>query len=279
MELQLQPAHILTIEQLAALFNEAFTGYIGGEIRFTPAAFARFLSRDDVDLEYSQIFLLDGQPVGFGLVARQGWASRLAAFGIIPSASGAGIGKAAMTEMIAQARERGDHVYLLEVIEQNTRAVRLYQGVGFEIMRRLVGYAVENPHAEGTESASLNEIDVYDAARMVVEYGAPDLPWQAAGMHLARSAPPDRAYKLDGAYAIISNPAAAVIALRALIVPFDLRRQGRASRLLRALFAEYPDKKWVLSAIFPEEIGGEFLTRFGFERQPISQWQMRLSLV
>lgn len=279
MDLQLQPAHTLTIEQLAALFNEAFTGYIGGEIRFTPAAFARFLSRDDADLDYSQVFLREGQPVGFGYVARQGWTSRLAAFGIIASASGAGVGKAAMTQMIEQARERGDRVYLLEVIEQNTRAVRLYQGVGFEIMRRLVGYAVENPPAESADAVSPNEIDVYDAACIIVQHGAPDLPWQVAGMHLARSAPPDHAYELDQAYAIISNPAAATIAIRGLIVPPDLRRQGRASRLLRALFAQYPDKKWVLSAIFPEEIGGELLTGFGFERQSISQWQMRLSLV
>ncbi len=57
-----------------------------------------------------------------------------------------------------------------------------------------------------------------------------------------------------------------------------LRRQGRASRLLKALFAQYPDKKWVVSAIYPEEIGGELLATFGFERQALTQWQMRLLL-
>ena len=174
MDLQFQPAHTFSIEQLVALFNEAFPGYIGGEFRFTPTTFARFLSRDDVDLDFSQVFLRDALPVGFGYVARQGWTSRLAAFGVIASASGQGVGKAAMSQMIAQAKERGDRVYLLEVIEQNTRAVKLYQGVGFEIMRRLVGYAVENPTMQSIagEAARLNEIDVYEAARVVVQHGA-----------------------------------------------------------------------------------------------------------
>lgn len=276
MDLQLQPAHSLTVEQLAALFNDAFTGYIGGDFKFTAATLARFLSRDNVDLELSQIFLLGGQPVGFGYVARQGWTSRLAGFGVVASASGQGVGKTAMTQMLAQARERGDRTYLLEVIEQNTRAVRLYEGVGFEIMRRLVGYSVENPAGA---TAALQEIDVYEAGRVVVQHGAADLPWQLAGATLMRLTPPDLAYALDGATAIISNPAGAAVALRALIVPPDLRRQGRATRLLRALFALYPEKKWLVSAICPEEIGGELLTGLGFTRQPLSQWQMRHSLV
>jgi ribosomal protein S18 acetylase RimI-like enzyme len=273
--MELRPAHTLTLDGLAALFNEAFTGYIGGNVNFTAATLARLISRDNVDLELSQVFYRDEQPVGFGYVARQGWRCRLAAFGVIPAAAGAGIGKLAMNAMVEQARERGDHEYLLEVIEQNERAVRLYKGVGFEIVRRLVGYVAENPTGE---AADLQQIDVYEAARVVVQHGAPDLPWQVAGANLMRHSPPDVAYELDGAYAVISSPEAPAIALRALIVPPEFRRQGRASRLLRALFAAYPQKKWVVSATCPEEIGGELLAKLGFERQAISQWQMRLGL-
>ena len=273
--MELKPAHTLTLDRLAALFNEAFAGYIGGNVNFTAAALARFMSRDNVDLELSQVFYRDDQPVGFGYVARQGWTSRLAAFGVIPSAAGAGVGKAAMTAMVEQARGRRDRDYLLEVIEQNERAVKLYKGVGFEIMRRLVGYAAENPNGE---AADLRQIDIPSAARVVVQHGALDLPWQMAGATVMRLTPPDVAFELDGAYAVISNPEAPGIALRALIVPLELRRQGRATRLLRALFAAYPQKKWVVSATCPEEIGGELLASLGFERQAISQWQMRLGL-
>lgn len=273
--MELRPAHTLTLDGLATLFNEAFTGYIGGNFNFTAAGLARFISRDNVDLALSQVFYRDEQPVGFGYVARRGWTSRLAGFGIIPAASGAGVGKAAMTAMVEQARGRGDRDYLLEVIEQNERAVRLYKGVGFEIVRRLVGYAAENPTGE---AADLHQIDVYEAAQVVVQHGAPDLPWQVAGANLMRHSPPDMAYELDGAYAVISSPDAPAIVLRALIVPPELRRQGRASRLLRGLFAAYPQKQWMVSATCPEEIGGELLAGFGFKRQAISQWQMRLPL-
>lgn len=278
--MDLRPAHTLTLDRLAALFNEAFAGYIGGNVSFAAATLARLISRDNVDLELSRVFYRDDQPVGFGYVARQGWTSRLAAFGIVPSAAGAGVGKAAMTAMVQQARERGDRQYVLEVIEQNERAVRLYKSVGFEIVRRLVGYAAENPNGEAAEALAnaLRQIDIYKAARVVVRHGTADLPWQVAGATLMRLTPPDAAYELDGAYAVISSPDAAVIALRALIVPPELRRQGRASRLLRALFAAYPQKKWVVSATCPEEVGGELLASLGFERQALSQWQMRLEL-
>ena len=53
-----------------------------------------------------------------------------------------------MTTLIEQARERGDRLYDLEVIEQNPRAVRLYEGVGFKKLRRLVGYEAQSPGAK-----------------------------------------------------------------------------------------------------------------------------------
>ncbi len=286
--MELKPAHSLTLEELAALFNLAFTDYVGGNIHFTGSTLARFLARDNVDLDLSQIILSDGQPVGFGFIERQGWSSRLAAFGIVPAASGMGLGKEAMTRLIAQARQRGDHQFELEVIEQNTRGVRLYEGVGFQRVRRLVGYdgkplppPVNPPLPEGEGSgvrANLQPIDILAVARLIVQHGAADLPWSLAGTTIARHSPPDLAYRLDQAYIVISNPEAQTIAIRALIVPPEQRRQGQATRLLNALFTRYPDKHWVISAVCPEEIGAELFAHFGFERQPISQFQMRLKL-
>ena len=276
--IELKPAYSLPLADLAALFNAAFTGYVGGDIQFTAAALARFLASGAVDLALSQIILRDEQPVGFGFVARQGWTSRLAAFGIVPEVAGQGIGKAAMQQMIVQASERGDRFYELEVIEQNPRAVRLYAGVGFTTLRRLVGYQGQPPEGLQRPAPNLQTLDVYEVARQIVQHGALDLPWQLAGTTIARHAPPDLAFTLDAACAVISNPAAETIALRALLVPPDLRRQGRASRLLSALFARYPDKTWVVPAICPEALGAELPARLGFERQPISHWHMPLTL-
>ncbi len=279
--IDLQPAFTLTIDELAMLFNRAFAGYIGGEVHFTADELARFLAGENVALDLSQIIVQDGLPVGFGYVARMGWTSRLAAFGIVPEASGAGVGKVSMQQLIDQAKARGDRFYGLEVIEQNVRAVKLYEGVGFERVRRLVGYELKSPQTDARAeraASKLQAINVYDVGKVILQYGAPDLPWQVAGTTIARTAPPSVGYALDGAYAVISNPNAEVVALRALIVPPELRRQGRATRLLRAIFARHPGKQWKLSAIMPEDIGGELLASLGFERTALTQFQMRLGL-
>lgn len=281
MVIELTPAYTRTIDDLAALFNRAFAGYVGGDVHFTAEMLARFIARSNADLELSQVIARDGQPVGFACVARQGWTSRLASFGVVPEAAGAGVGKAAMLQLIDQAKRRGDHVYELEVIEQNPRAVRLYEGVGFQRVRRLVGYEAKSPQPDARAqraASAVQSIDICDAAKVFFQYGAPDLPWQVSGAALVRQSPPSVAYALDHAYAVISDPAAEVVSLRGLIVPPDLRRQGRATRLMGAIFARHPGKTWSLPAIMPEEIGGELLAKLGFERTALTQWHMRLGL-
>ena len=143
--MELKPAYSLTFDALAALFNTAFTGYVGGDAHFTAAALAGWIAHEGIDLSLSQIVLRDDQPAGFGYIVRQGGECRLAAFGIVPSVAHQGVGKATMLDLIAQARARGDSAFHLEVIEQNPRAVSLYQGVGFEIVRRLIGCKATNP--------------------------------------------------------------------------------------------------------------------------------------
>ena len=273
--IELKAAYHWTLDELAAIFNEAFTGYIGGNVHFDAAGLARFLSWGNVDLALSQIITREGQPVGLGLISRQSGHSYLASMGVIPAAQEQGVGKAALAQLIAQARARGDQQFELEVIEQNERGVRLYDGAGFGRVRRLVGYEAEQPAGE---PADLERVDISDVAKLIVRYGAADLPVKLSGWYVARLTPPDVAYTLDGAYAVISNPEAAAIALRAVIVPPELRRQGRATRLFRAIFAAHPGKRWVVPANCPEEIGAELFARCGFARQPISQWQMKLDL-
>jgi hypothetical protein len=124
----------------------------------------------------------------------------------------------------------------------------------------------------------LQPVNILEVAKLVMQYGVDNLPWDVSGTAIARLAPPILAFRLDQAYAAISDPANEVIALRALIVPPDARRQGQGTRMLNSLFARYPNKTWTLPAVMPEEIVGERLARFGFARGPISQWQMRREL-
>lgn len=275
MNLTYQPAVESSLPALAALFSHAFTGYITGTVTMTPALLAGMIAQNGIDLNFSMIAYHEDAPVGFALIARQGWTSRIAAMGIVPEAQGKQVGYQLLLELINQARLRGDRRLELEAFEQNTRAVNLYIKAGFRALRRLPGYTISMP--KGESNSALTQIDILDVARHVSEYGRADLPWQMSGTHLARTAPPNCAYRLDQATAIITDPNREAIVLRAVIVPPSERRLGQAARLISALWAKFPDKQWNVQAICPEEYGG-FFEHCGFTRQELNQLQMRLEL-
>jgi ribosomal protein S18 acetylase RimI-like enzyme len=234
------------------------------------------LRTDGIDVSGSQVVMSDGQAVGIALIARRGWTVRLAAMALVPEARGAGVGSWLMARLFEEARARGERAMVLEVIEENAPAVRLYRKCGFRTVRRLVGYASSPPHDAGEEApqgAGLVEIDVRELARMVTACGLPDLPWQVSGESLAHLGPPDVAYQLGEAYVLLSDPEASQVAIRALLVAPQARRQGQATRMLRALAARYPQKTWRVPALCPEEAGGPF-EKAGFERSSLSQLQM-----
>lgn len=163
----------------------------------------------------------------------------------------------------------------LEVFEQNTRAVRLYEALGFRPLRRLYGYSSES--LQGDKAPELRQIDMSEAARHVTIDGVADLPWQISGHQIARMGAPSAAFRLGEAVAVISDPSAATIAIRALIVSSSRRAQGHGKRLLSALAGAFHDKRWVVPALCPEDYGG-FFEVIGFARQEINQFQMRLDL-
>jgi GNAT superfamily N-acetyltransferase len=182
-----------------------------------------------------------------------------------------------MDRLIGEAQVRGERAMALEVIEQNTPAVRLYRKSGFRTVRRLVGYAASPPHEGGEidkeQLAALQEIDIREFACLVTGQGLPDLPWQISGESLALMGPPNVAHRLDDASVLLSDPEAPQVAVRALLVAPQARQQGQATRLLRALLARYPLKTWRVPALCPEEAGRPF-ERAGFERSSLSQLQM-----
>jgi len=177
--------------------------------------------------------------------------------------------------LIQEARERKDHEMVLEVIEQNEYAVRLYQQCGFQIVRRLIGFQRER--AIETATDSLEEIDLLTVGRLVSQYGLADLPWQLAGEAVAHLNPPARAYRRDQAYIVISNPEAEHIAISSLLVEPSARGKSMGAEMIKSVIAHYPGKTWHVPAILPEELGKVF-EQTEFEREELSQWQMRLEL-
>ena len=272
--LKLHPASTHPIPFLADLMTRSFEGYFV-PINITETVMHTMIRRDGIDLTASRVLMKDDEPVGIAFIARRGWTSRLAAMGITSNARSGGVGTWAMEQLLEEARSRGDKEMLLEVIEQNTAGVKLYEKVGFTKIRRLVGYKLENPQVES--DVDIEEIDIRELARTVTYHGLKDLPWQLSGTTIMQYTPPARAFRLNDAYCLISNPEATDIAIHSVLVKARSRGAGLSAVLMRSLFTRFPGKVWHVSPIYPEELGFIF-EHVGMTRESLSQWQMSRTL-
>ncbi|MBK8026464.1 MAG: GNAT family N-acetyltransferase [Chloroflexi bacterium] len=277
MERTVESAFEHSLEALCDLINESFVGYVGGEVHFIPRMLSGFLVQNGISLARSLVARVDGGPAGIALLARRGSSVRVGLMGVAQAAQNLGIGRWLIGEIEREARENGDHRLELEVIEQNPRAVHLYEATGFRHMRRLIGYSGEGL---GGTPEPLQPVEIADAARRITAWMPPDTPWQCSGENLVTFGPPFAAYRMGyraaDAWAIVSNPAGEAITINGLAVPPEQQRQGVATRLVGALIAAHPGKSWRVPPICPEEYGPIF-TRNGMTRVPINQFQMEKS--
>jgi hypothetical protein len=164
---------------------------------------------------------------------------------------------------------------VLEVIEKNEAAVRLYEKQGFQKIRRLIGLI--NQDAKQDAGTELQEIDLREMGRLILQHGLSDLPWQLSGETIALLGPPARAYQRGQAYIAISDPTMEHVLIWSLLFEADARGNDRAVELLKIVMANHAGKTWHVPAILPEEFGSVF-RQAGFQREEISQWQMKLVL-
>ena len=273
-----RPVAECTAAQVADALTKAFEGYVmpvnvsarGYEQRFRP---------EHVDPFASYVYFRESRPAAVVLVARRGWTSRIAAMAVAPEARGKGLGRRIMQTAIDEAVARRDRSVLLEVFEHNTPAVNLYRRLGFEPLRRLVGYHRDSGGVASDAADTLSELDPLDFARVVAREGDPGLPWMLVAETLSGAVSPARAFHLDHrAYALIGDPDANAIPLTALVVPRADRRNGWGPRLVQALFARYPDKTWSIPQIVPEGLAPEFFARCGWKLLDTNQLEMILNL-
>ncbi len=290
MTFKLQPASGFPIAEVADLLTRGFDGYFV-PINIDESALLTMMRRDGVDLTESRVISKDDEPIGVALIARRGWTSRLAAMGIVSGARNGGAGTWAMEQLLLEARARAEKEMVLEVIEQNTAGVKLYQKAGFKRMRRLVGYQLERPQIEsiaqgavlGAEDGGrsgvniLEEMDIRELAKLITAHGLQDLPWQLSGESIAHHTPPSRAFRLHDACCLIGNPQAEHVVVWSVLVKAGSRGAGLSPVLMRAVFSRFPNKTWHVPALYPEEMSAIF-EELGMKREQISQLQMSLKL-
>jgi ribosomal protein S18 acetylase RimI-like enzyme len=267
-----------TAAQVAEALTRSFEGYVM-PVNVTAQGYERRFRPENVDPFASYVYFRETRPTAVVLVARRGWTSRIAAMAVAPEARGEGLGKLIMRDAIEEAVERGDRSVLLEVFEHNTPAVKLYEGLGFRPVRRLVGYHKDPGGAAPETTDHLHEQDPLTFARVVAREGDPGLPWMLTAETLSGTVSPARAFHLEhSAYALIGDPEAGVIPLVALVVPRAHRRNGWGTRLMRALIARYADRAWSIPQIVPEELAPAFFVQCGWTLTDTNQLEMVLDL-
>lgn len=176
------PAGSLSDEHLIATFNEAYRDY-AVPVRIDATTWQALRRRFDVSLEASRALADGGGLALLGLRGERGW---VAGMGVVPAQRRRGLGRALMAALIDQARARGVRTLMLEVLEDNARAIALYRAFGFRETRRLDVLLLELP----LPGPAARDMDAGDAQRWIAERRTAPEPWQRDDPSLPRWAAP-----------------------------------------------------------------------------------------
>lgn len=258
------------LDRAAEVLTRGFADYFVA-IPFSAAGLLQMARGDSVDYATSRVAVCDGAAAGAALIARRGWTSRLAGMALVPEARRRGAGRALVNHLLVEAKARSERAMVLEVIEQNEAAVRLYESCGFRKRRRLVGLAAKPAGAAAIPTA-LAEIDLRELASGIT--GA-DLPWQVSAETAATLTPPTLGFQLNNSAVAVTRTAAGQMVIRALATARTPASIREATQLLVALRAAFPESGCEIKAVWPEEMSDIFVGA-GFTRTPLTQWQMEI---
>ena len=213
----------------------------------------------DLDPEASLVARVEGELVGLGNLGLRGPDAWVGGVGVVPARRGTGLGEALMRGLIAAARARGVERLWLEVIVENTAAVRLYEKLDFAHVRDVEVWSLDGhaaPSGALPSAAALEEAHAWVRARRRGRE-----PWQRADATVARLAelkPAPQGLVVEGGAAVVRSSAGRVNLLqlagdaRAVL---EALRSGGESVLLLNLPTDDP-----AAAAF-RELGGTVVVR------------------
>ena len=157
-----------THSQLSEMHNTSFHGYFV-PMTMTAEASTEFWRANQIDANTS-VAMHDqhGAFVGLARMGTRGSRGWCGGFGIAPEFRGTGASILLAEQMIRVARERGLDTLQLEVLTQNTRALKLYQKVGFTTTRKLFGLEIATA---SLPDASPLRVEAVPIERLFAEFG------------------------------------------------------------------------------------------------------------
>jgi GNAT superfamily N-acetyltransferase len=275
MTFEIIPACDVPLAEQAKIFSQAFAGYVGGSFE-NAAALARFIFHQGADLAYSYFARTDEGLIGFAYINRTGNISRVSGMGVVPAARRSGVARLLLAHLLAEAQTRGDEAMMLEVIEQNPAAHRLYTQQGFRETGHLLSWRrkAATPGSESIEP--LEEISLIGASQIPSAREYPDLPWPISRHAIAKSAA-KRAFCSGPALIVVGGLEVTPVRVHALSCT-DKMDWAALRKTLSTILRRYPDSEFFTPPVFPEEIGEKVFQPLGFTREPLSQFLMRYDL-
>jgi GNAT superfamily N-acetyltransferase len=180
MSIELRPAGSLSPAERVALFNTAYEDYVL-PYRLDEAVLEWMIDWFDLDVEASRVALRDGEPVGFGNLGLRGDQAWIGGIGVVTSARRQGIGELLMRALHDEAAARGVKQVWLEVIEQNDAAYRLYEKLGYDLVRWVEVWTLSGAVPPGRA----REVPVEHAHARIRELRTEREPWQRSDATLA----------------------------------------------------------------------------------------------
>jgi GNAT superfamily N-acetyltransferase len=273
---EIVPAHDVPMAEQAELFSRAFAGYVGGSFEMDAAALARFVSLQGADLCYSRFAQTPEGLAGFAYINRTANISRIGAMAVVPEARRAGVARRLLVHLLEEVRERGDQAMMLEVIEQNPAAHRLYAQQGFREIGHLSGWRRKTNTPASESARSLEEISLIRATQIPSALEYPNLPWPISRHAIAKSAA-KYAFQSGHALVVMGDPEVSPVRVHALSCPNEMDWPA-LREILSALLQRYPDREFFTPPVFPEQFGQEIFEPLGFAREPLNQFLMRHDL-
>src|SRR5687768_8275959 len=116
MATEIVSAERLTPAELVELFNRGYEGYFV-PARLTEESFLAMVRSQDVRLDSSCVILDGANPVAFAMLAVRGRTGWIGGMGVVCTARGRGLGRAAMQAVLRGAAALGLDCVDLEVLE------------------------------------------------------------------------------------------------------------------------------------------------------------------
>lgn len=166
-KLNIKSAASVSLEELAAAFNAAFAEYFF-PITLTTEQLSMRVRLEQLDIFRSLLAYDADRLVGMALIGLRREVAWVGGFGITLEYRGRGRAHELMTALVEEARSLQARTLTLEVLSQNSAAIRLYERAGMSCARELIIY--ERNLDAASPSRSVTQLDEAPAAELLQHF-------------------------------------------------------------------------------------------------------------